>query len=54
MSSVLNFNLDVEALFGGLSPQKPPVWTELNFEPPVSLGGKLADICLIRVIAYSG
>ena len=34
MSSVSNFNLDVEALFGGLSPQKPPpVATGLNSGP---------------------
>jgi len=34
-------------LFGGLSPQKSPMAVGLNFEPLVSLGGKLADICLI-------
>jgi len=26
----------------------------MNFGPPVSLGGKLADICLIQIITYSG
>jgi len=29
------------------------VATGLNFGAPLWLGGKLADICLIRVIAYS-
>jgi len=41
--------LGIEALFGGLSPQKN-VATGLNFGAPVSLGGKLADICLISHI----
>jgi len=43
-----------EVLFGARSSQKPPVATGLNFGPPVLLGGKLADTCLIRIIAYSG
>jgi len=37
VSSVSHFNLVVETFFGGLSPQKPPVATGLNFWSPVSL-----------------
>jgi len=47
--TISHFNLGIEALFGGLSPQKN-VATGLNFGAPVSLGGKLADICLISHI----
>ena len=31
-----------------------PVTTGLDFGPPVSLGGQLADICLLQIVAYSG
>jgi len=37
ISSASHFNLVVEILFAGLSPQKPPVAKGLNFGPPVSL-----------------
>jgi len=43
----------VKSFFGGLSPQKSPVATGLNFGPPVLLGGEFTDICLKRIIAYS-
>jgi len=54
ISSVSHLNLGVEAFFENLTPKSLPVATGLNFGPPVSLGGKLADVCLIQNIAYSG
>ena len=54
VSSVSHFNLRVEILFGGLSRKKPPRDHGTEFWVPVSLGGKMSDICLIRIIAYSG
>jgi len=54
LSSVSHLNFGVEALYGGLSPRNPRVAMGLNFGHLVSLGGKLGDICLIRIIAYSG
>jgi len=44
----------LKVLFGELTQKILPVATGLNFGPPVSLGGKLADICLIQIITYSG
>jgi len=52
-SSVSLFSLGVEALFWGLSPQKP-CGDGTEFWTPVALGGKLAYSCLIKIIAYSG
>jgi len=50
ISSVSHFNLMVETLFGA---QKSPPWRWYWILDPL-LGGKLTDICLIRIIAYSG
>jgi len=41
-------------LFGELTQKSLSAATGLNFGPPLSLGGKLADICLMQIIAYSG
>jgi len=52
ISSVSHFNLWVETLFEWLSLKKSS-GDDAEFWPPVLLGGKLADISLIRIIAYS-
>ena len=49
-----NLNFGIEPLFGELTQKSLHVATGLNFWAPVSLGGKFADICLMRIIAYSG
>jgi len=54
ISSVSHLNLGVGALFEELTQKSLPVATGLNFGPPVSIGGKLADIGLMQIIAYSG
>jgi len=46
--------LGVEALFGELIQKSLLVATGLKFGPPLLPGGKLADICLMRIIAHSG
>jgi len=54
ISSVSHLNLRVETLLAEISPKRSPPSDGTEFGPPVSLGGKLGDICLIRIIAYSG
>jgi len=54
ISSVSHFSLGVEALFGGLLPQKVPCGDGTEFWAPVSLDSRVADIFLIRIMAYSG
>jgi len=53
ISSVSHFHLVLKFCLGA-KPTKDPVAMGLNLGAPVSLGGKLADIFLIRMIAYSG
>jgi len=54
ISSVSHLSLGIEALFEELTQKSLPVATGLNFGPPVSLSGKLVDICQKKIIAYSG
>jgi len=53
ISSVSQFDLVLKLCLGA-KPTKAPVAMRLNFGHPVPLGGKLADIFMIRIIAYSG
>ena len=54
ISSVSHFNLGVETLFVGLKPKEVPRGDGTEFWASYVASGKLADICLIRIVAYSG
>jgi len=48
------FHISIWGLKLCLGPKKVPRGDGAEFWAPVSLGGKLVDVCLIRIIAYSG
>ena len=48
------FHISIWGLKLCLGPKKVPRGDGAEFWAPVSQGGKLVDVCLIRIIAYSG